>query len=323
MKKDLIRLGIGAALFGGAIAASLALGWGLHGDMPWVSWESFFRMLLFLPAYFVIGGEVLWNAIRNIGSGQIFDENFLMAIATVGAFVLGECMEGVAVMLFFQIGELFEHIATNRSRESITELMNIRPDYANVKRNGAVEKVDPNSVSVGETIVIRPGEKVPLDGVVLSGSSLVDTKALTGESVPREVREGEEILSGCINESGLLEARVTKAFGESTVSKILDLVENAVSRKSKAESFITKFARVYTPIVCIAAVLVAVLPPLIFGIGNGELWMMWIRTALSFLVVSCPCALVISVPLSFFGGIGSASKQGVLVKGSSYLRGTG
>lgn len=319
VKKDLIRLGIGAALFGGAIAASLALGWGLHGDMPWVSWESFFRMLLFLPAYFVIGGEVLWNAIRNIGSGQIFDENFLMAIATVGAFVLGECMEGVAVMLFFQIGELFEHIATNRSRESITELMNIRPDYANVKRNGAVEKVDPNSVAVGETIVIRPGEKVPLDGVVLSGSSLVDTKALTGESVPREVREGEEILSGCINESGLLEARVTKAFGESTVSKILDLVENAVSRKSKAESFITKFARVYTPIVCIAAVLVAVLPPLIFGIGNGELWMMWIRTALSFLVVSCPCALVISVPLSFFGGIGSASKQGVLVKGSSYL----
>lgn len=319
MKKDMIRLGAGSVLYVAAIVVSLCMGMGMHGEVPWDSWESCLRVLFFVPAYLVIGGDVLWNAIRNIASGQVFDEYFLMAVATIGAFMLGECFEGVAVMLFFQVGQLFEHFAVNRSRNSITELMDIRPDYANVKRNGQVEKIDPYDVELGETMVVRPGEKVPLDGIVLDGTSMLDTKALTGESVPREVVVGDEILSGCINTSGLLEVQVTKSFGESTVSKILDLVENASSKKSTVESFITKFAKYYTPIVCILAVLIAVIPPMIAGIGNGDLWMMWIKTALSFLVVSCPCALVISVPLSFFGGIGSASKCGTLIKGSNYL----
>ncbi len=319
MKKDVIRLALGSALTIAAVAVSLCLGMGLHGEVPWESWGSCLRMLLFVPAYFVIGYDVLWNAVRNFAGGQIFDEYFLMSVATIGAFVLGECFEGVAVMLFFQVGQIFEHAAVNRSRNSITELMDIRPDYANVKRNGQVEKIDPYDVEPGETIVVRPGEKVPLDGVVLEGTSLLDTKALTGESVPREAAAGDEILSGCVSTSGLLEVRVTKPFGESTVSKILDLVENASSRKSQTENFITKFARYYTPIVCSLAVLIAIVPPLIAGAGSGALWMMWIKTALSFLVVSCPCALVISVPLSFFGGIGCASRCGVLIKGSNYL----
>ncbi len=319
MKKDIIRLSIGTALGAAALIICLSMGWGFHGEVPWHDWPAFIRTMMFIPAYLVIGGGVLWSALRNIFRGQVFDEDFLMAIASVGAFVIGECFEGVAVMLFFQIGELFEHFAVGKSRASITELMDIRPDYANVKRNGTVEKIDPYDVALNEVIVIRPGEKVPLDGIVLEGASMLDTKALTGESVPREIHAGDEILSGCINVSGLLEVQVTKSFGESTVSKILDLVENASSKKSKTENFITKFARFYTPIVCILAALIAVVPPLIFGIADGGFWMTWIKTGLSFLVVSCPCALVISVPLSFFGGIGSASKCGALVKGSNYL----
>lgn len=319
MKKDIVRLSIGTAFGAAALIVSLCMGWGFHGEVPWHDWPSFIRTMLFVPAYLIIGGGVLWNALRNIFRGQIFDEDFLMAIASVGAFIIGECFEGVAVMLFFQIGELFERFSVGKSRQSITELMDIRPDYANVKRNGTVEKIDPYDVEFNEIIVIRPGEKVPLDGIVTEGTSLLDTKALTGESVPREVRVGDEILSGCINTNGLLEVRVTKSFHESTVSKILDLVENASSKKSKTENFITKFARYYTPIVCILAALIAVVPPLIFGITDGGFWMTWIKTGLSFLVVSCPCALVISVPLSFFGGIGSASRYGALVKGSNYL----
>lgn len=321
MKKDIIRLIIGSILYAAAIVTVICLGLSLHGgDLVWSDWRFWLRLSLFMPAYLVIGGEVLLDAGKNIIRGQVFDENFLMALATVGAFVLGECLEGVAVMLFFQLGELFEHFAVDRSRQSITELMDIRPDYANVKRDGMVKKIDPYEVDLGETIVINPGEKVPLDGIVLQGVSLLDTKALTGESVPREVMPGDEILSGCINTNGVLEVQVSKTFGESTVSKILDLVENASSKKSVTENFITKFAKYYTPIVVIVAVLIAVIPPLFIGITDWTgVWMMWIKTALSFLVVSCPCALVISVPLSFFGGIGTASKIGVLVKGSNYL----
>ena len=275
--------------------------------------EGIWRLLSFLVPYAVIGWDVLWKAARNIAHGQVFDENFLMALATVGAFATGEYPEAVFVMLFYQVGELFQSYAVGRSRQSISQLMEIRPDYANLERDGKAEKVDPDEVNVGDVILVKPGERVPLDGVVLEGRSTLDTAALTGESLPRDVGEGDDVISGCVNQSGLLRVRVTKAFGESTVSKILDLVENAGSKKARAENFITKFARVYTPCVVIAAVLLAVVPSLV----SGD-WSQWTR-ALIFLVVSCPCALVISVPLSFFGGIGGASRDGILVKGGSYL----
>lgn len=273
------------------------------------------RFALFLGAYGVIGWDVLWRAFRNILHGQIFDENFLMAVATIGAFLTGEYPEGVAVMLFYQTGELFQSYAVGRSRQSIAALMDIRPDYANIEVNGVLEQVDPQTVAVGASIVIKPGEKVPLDGIVTEGSAMLDTAALTGESVPREVSPGMEVISGCVNQSGLLHVKVTKTFGDSTVSKILDLVENAGAKKARAENFITRFARYYTPCVVLAAALLAVVPPLLLG---GE-WTEWVHRALIFLVISCPCALVISVPLSFFGGIGGASKCGILVKGGNYL----
>ena len=271
--------------------------------------------LLFLIPYGIIGWDVLYRAVRNIRNGQVFDENFLMAVATVGAFGCGEYPEAVAVMLFYQVGELFQSVAVDRSRRSISALMDIRPDYANISRNGELVQVDPEEVAVGDTIVIKAGERVPLDGTVLDGSSSLDTAALTGESIPRDVQPGDEVVSGCVNLTGLLHVQVSKPFGESTVAKILDLVENSSSKKAKAEHFITKFARYYTPAVVFAALALAVLPPL-FGMGP---WLMWIQRALNFLVVSCPCALVISIPLSFFGGIGGASKQGILVKGGNYL----
>lgn len=274
------------------------------------------RFAIYFVSYLVVGGDVLLKAIRNIGNGQIFDENFLMSIATIGAFLIGEYPEGVAVMLFYQVGELFQTYAVGKSRDSIADLMDIRPDAVNLKTEDGIKVVDPNAVAVGDIIIIKAGEKIPLDAIVLEGHSMLDTKTLTGESLPRDVSEGSEILSGCININGLLEARVTKVFGESTVSKILDLVENASNKKSQSEQFITKFARYYTPVVVIIAALLAVLPPLLLP---GATFNEWIYRSLSFLVVSCPCALVISIPLSFFGGIGGASRQGILIKGSNYL----
>lgn len=271
---------------------------------------------IFLVAYVIIGGDVLWRAIRNILRGQVFDENFLMSIATIGAFAVGDFAEGVAVMLFYQVGELFQSYAVDKSRKSIASLMDIRPDYANVQRGDKLEKLDPDDVQINDIIVIKAGEKIPLDAIVTEGSSTVDTSALTGESLPREVSEGDSLLSGCININGLLTARVTKEFGESTVSKILDLVENANTKKSNSENFITKFARYYTPIVVIVAVFLAIIPPLIIPDATFS---EWIYRGLIFLVISCPCALVISIPLSFFGGIGGASRRGILVKGSNYL----
>ena len=273
-------------------------------------------LVLYLIPYLIIGWDVLWRAVRNIAHGQVFDENFLMALATVGALAIGEYPEAVFVMLFYQVGELFQSYAVDQSRKSITALMDIRPDYANMEGpDGQLEQVDPEDVAVGDTIIIKAGERIPLDGVVLEGSSTVDTAALTGESLPRQVESGDDVISGCVNLSGLLKVRVTKAFEESTVAKILDLVENSASKKAKAENFITKFARYYTPIVVLAAVALALLPPLLTSIQ----WVDSIQRALNFLVVSCPCALVISVPLSFFGGIGGASKDGILVKGGNYL----
>ena len=303
-KKMLVRIVASAVLL---IAAVL------------VPYQGLWRFALFLPAYFVIGWDVLWRAVRNIAHGQVFDENFLMALATVGAFCTGffgqgEYPEAVFVMLFYQVGELFQSYAVGKSRKSIASLMDIRPDYANVERDGKLLQVDPEEVAVGDTITVKAGEKIPLDGLVLEGSSLVNTSALTGESVPRQVRPGDSVISGCVNQNGLLRVQVTKAFGESTVQKILDLVENASSKKAKAENFITKFARYYTPVVVFCALALAVVPPLF--VGN---WTGWVQKALIFLVVSCPCALVISVPLSFFGGIGGASRQGILVKGGNYL----
>ncbi|NBK77703.1 cadmium-translocating P-type ATPase [bacterium D16-76] len=285
-----------------------------------VPYEGPWRFLLFLPAYFTIGWDVLWRAIVNIGHGQVFDENFLMALATVGAFCTGffghgEYPEAVFVMLFYQVGELFQSYAVGKSRKSIADLMDIRPDYANVERDGVLEQVDPEDIAIGDEIVIRPGERIPLDGTVAEGASSLDTAALTGESLPREVGEGDAVTSGCVNISGLLRVKVSKPFEESTVSKILDLVENSSSKKARAENFITKFARYYTPLVVCSALALAVLPPLLLGGG----WADWVQRALIFLVVSCPCALVISVPLSFFGGIGGASRQGILVKGANYL----
>ncbi len=277
--------------------------------------EGWRRLVCFLVPYGVIGWDVLWRAVRNIAHGQVFDENFLMALATVGAFFTGEYPEAVFVMLFYQVGELFQSYAVGKSRQSISALMDIRPDYANIEVDGQIRQVDPDEVRVGDTILIKAGERIPLDGVILEGSSSVDTAALTGESLPRDVQPGDDVISGCVNQSGLLRVRVTKPFGESTVAKILDLVENSSAKKAKAENYITKFARYYTPTVVLAAVVLAVVPPLIQGGG----WREWIYQALSFLVISCPCALVISVPLSFFGGIGGASKCGILVKGGNYL----
>lgn len=270
---------------------------------------------ILLVSYIIIGYDVLLKAFRNIKRGKIFDENFLMSVATIGAICISDMREAVAVMLFYQIGELFQSYAVNKSRKSIIELMDIRPDYANVIRNGKHEKVDPNEVNIEEIILVKPGEKIPLDGVIVEGKSLLNTVALTGESIPRSVKENDEVLSGCINNEGILKIKVTKKFGDSTVSKILDLVENASNRKSKSEAFITKFAKYYTPIVCGIALVVAIFPPLILK----EPFNTWIYKALSFLVVSCPCALVISIPLSFFGGLGASSNIGVLVKGSNYL----
>lgn len=283
--------------------------------------EGYLRMALFLIPYLVIGYDILKKALKGIKNRQVFDENFLMAVATIGAIVLGEYVEGAAVMLFYQIGELFQSYAVGKSRRNISELMDIRPDYANVERDGALEKVDPDEVAIGDVIVVQPGEKVPIDGVILEGSTTLNTSALTGESLPREAAAGDEIISGCINMSGLIKVRTTKEFGESTVSKILDLVENSSSKKSRSENFITKFARYYTPAVCYSAVALAVLPPLVrmFFLGLSPQWEEWVMRALTFLVISCPCALVISIPLSFFAGIGGASNAGVLVKGSNYL----
>lgn len=277
--------------------------------------KGYLRLLLFLLPYGIIGWDILWRALRNIAHGQVFDENFLMAVATIGAFCIGEYPEAVFVMLFYQVGELFQSYAVGKSRKSIASLMDIRPDYANIEEDGRLKQIDPEQVEIGDTIVVQAGERIPLDGVVLEGSSMVNTSALTGESVPRKTEPNDDVISGCVNESGVLKIRVTKKFGESTVAKILDLVENSASKKAKAENFITKFAKYYTPCVVIGALLLALLPPLFFGGVWGE----WINRALIFLVISCPCALVISVPMSFFGGIGGASKCGILVKGGNYL----
>jgi cadmium-exporting ATPase len=302
MTKRLWRIIIGAAVLATAVLPNLNNEW--------------LQIALFIISYIIVGGDVVKRAVKNIFKGQVFDENFLMSIATIGAFFIGEYPEGVAVMLFYQVGELFQSYAVGKSRKSIASLMDIRPDYANVKKGDELVKVDPDEVQIGDIIVIKAGEKIPLDGKVIEGSSMIDTSALTGESVPREVEVGSDILSGCININGVITAEVTKEFGESTVSKILDLVENASSKKSNSEQFITKFARYYTPVVVIIAVFLAIIPPLVI---DGATFSDWIYRALAFLVVSCPCALVISIPLSFFGGIGGASKKGVLVKGSNYL----
>lgn len=302
MTKRLWRIIIGAAVLATAVLLSLNNEW--------------LQIALFIISYIIVGGDVVKRAVKNIFKGQVFDENFLMSIATIGAFFIGEYPEGVAVMLFYQVGELFQSYAVGKSRKSIASLMDIRPDYANVKKDDELVKVDPDEVQIGDIIVIKAGEKIPLDGKVIKGSSMIDTSALTGESVPREVEVGSDILSGCININGVITAEVTKEFEESTVSKILDLVENASSKKSNSEQFITKFARYYTPVVVIIAVFLAIIPPLVI---DGATFSDWIYRALAFLVVSCPCALVISIPLSFFGGIGGASKKGVLVKGSNYL----
>lgn len=283
--------------------------------------EGYSRLVLYLLPYFVIGYDILKKAIKGILNKQVFDENFLMAIATVGAIVLGDYKEGTAVMLFYQIGELFQSYAVGKSRRNISDLMDIRPDYANIDQDGQLKKVDPDEVPMGSILIVQPGEKIPIDGVITEGSSTLNTSALTGESLPRVVAVGMEVISGCINESGVLHIRTTKEFGESTASKILDMVENASSKKSKSEKFISKFARVYTPVVCYSALALAVLPPIVrlLFLGLNPQWGDWIYRALTFLVISCPCALVISIPLSFFAGIGGASREGILVKGSNYL----
>lgn len=306
LKKRLKKIILGTVLFIIAIVCNSVI--------PFVA-ETVLGLLLFLIAYFVIGGDVIKKACINISKGQIFDENFLMLLATVGAFFVGEYHEGVAVMVFYQVGEWFQAYAVNNSRKSIKELMNIRPDYANVLREGEEVMVSPEEVAVDEYIVVKPGERIPLDGIVMKGSSSLDTMALTGESMPRETQEGDAVISGCINLTGVLQVRVTKNFAESTVSKILDLVENATSKKARSENFISRFAKYYTPGVVIAAALLAVFPPLVLQ----QPFSVWIYRGLSFLVISCPCALVISIPLSFFGGLGGASKAGILIKGSTYL----
>lgn len=289
--------------------------------LKWIQVEGYVRFALYMVPYLVIGYDILRKAGKGILNRQVFDENFLMAVATVGAIALGDYTEGVSVMLFYQIGELFQSYAVGKSRRNISELMDIRPDYANIEKDGQLEQVDPDEVEVGTTIVVQSGEKVPIDGVILEGSSTLNTSALTGESLPREVKAGDEIISGCINMTGVLKICTTKEFGESTVSKILELVENSSSRKSRSENFISKFAKYYTPAVCYGALALAVLPPLVrmTALGLAPEWGDWIYRALTFLVISCPCALVISIPLSFFAGIGGASNQGILVKGSNYL----
>ena len=282
--------------------------------------EGYLRFVLFMIPYLVIGYDILKKAFKGILNKQVFDENFLMAVATVGAILLGDYSEGVAVMLFYQIGELFQSYAVGKSRRNISELMDIRPDYANIEKDGTLEQVDPDEVEIGTIIVVQPGEKVPIDGVIIEGISTLNTSALTGESLPRDAKAGDEVISGCINMTGLLKIRTTKEFGESTVSKILELVENSSSRKSKSENFISKFAKYYTPAVCYGALALAFIPPIVLLImGKSAMWGDWIYRALTFLVISCPCALVISIPLSFFAGIGGASNQGILVKGSNYL----
>lgn len=310
LKRRIKRVGAGAAVYLAAVLSSRFAPYWEFG-----SWNISASLAVFLAAYVIIGGDVVKKAVKNIGQGQIFDENFLMTIATAGAFFVGEYAEAVAVMLFYQVGECFQSYAVNRSRKSIADLMDIRPDYANVIRDGTAVEVGPEEVEIGETILIKPGERIPLDGKVVKGTSSLDTMALTGESLPRDVAEGEDVISGCVNLSGVLEVQVSKEFGESTVAKILDLVENAGSKKSEAEHFITKFARYYTPVVVGLATLLALVPPLVAGGG----WADWIYRALSFLVISCPCALVISIPLSFFGGLGGAGRAGILIKGSNYL----
>lgn len=305
LKKRLYRIILGAALFAAALFA----------DRVWSDTFPNAVLIAYLAAFFVSGGDVVKKAALNIAGGQIFDENFLMSLATIGAFFVGEYPEGAAVMLFYQVGEWFQSYAVNKSRRSIRELMDIRPDYANVMRGGEILTVSPEEVAPGERITVKPGERVPLDGVIEKGNTTLDTMALTGESLPREAEEGDEVISGCVNQSGVIEVRVTKGFGESTVSKVLELVENASSRKSESENFISRFARWYTPVVVGLAVLLAVIPHLLTG---GD-WYTWLYRALSFLVVSCPCALVISIPLSFFGGLGGAGRAGVLIKGSNYL----
>ena len=308
-KKVLVRIIVALVLLAGVILLDkLAL-------LP--QWAM---IVLYLVPYFVIGYDILWKALKGIKNRQVFDENFLMAVATVGALCLQDFKEGVAVMLFYQIGELFQSVAVGKSRKNIAALMDIRPDYANLMMHGKLEQVDPDDVEVGTEIVVDPGEKVPIDGVIVEGNTTLNTGALTGESVPRDAKPGDDVISGCINMSGRITVRTTKPFGESTVSKILDLVENSAMKKSKSENFITKFARYYTPAVCYSALALAVLPPLIRLLaGHPAMWAEWITRALTFLVISCPCALVISIPLSFFGGIGCASKNGILVKGSNYL----
>ena len=308
-KKVLVRMIVALVLLAGVILLDkLAL-------LP--QWAM---IVLYLVPYFVIGYDILWKALKGIKNRQVFDENFLMAVATVGALCLQDFKEGVAVMLFYQIGELFQSVAVGKSRKNIAALMDIRPDYANLMVDGKLEQVDPDDVEVGTEIVVDPGEKVPIDGVIVEGNTTLNTGALTGESVPRDAKPGDDVISGCINMSGRIMVRTTKPFGESTVSKILDLVENSAMKKSKSENFITKFARYYTPAVCYSALALAVLPPLIRLLaGHPAMWAEWITRALTFLVISCPCALVISIPLSFFGGIGCASKNGILVKGSNYL----
>ena len=282
--------------------------------------EGYLRFVLFMIPYLVIGYDILKKAFKGILNKQVFDENFLMAVATVGAILLGDYSEGVAVMLFYQIGEFFQSYAVGKSRRNISELMDIRPDYANIEKDGTLEQVDPDEVEIGTIIVVQPGEKVPIDGVITEGTSTLNTSALTGESLPRDAKAGDEVISGCINMTGLLKIRTTKEFGESTVSKILELVENSSSRKSKSENFISKFAKYYTPAVCYGAIALALIPPIVLLImGKPSMWGDWIYRALTFLVISCPCALVISIPLSFFAGIGGASNQGILVKGSNYL----
>lgn len=305
-KKVLIRIIIAAVLMG--IFALLPL-------------EGYVRFGLFMIPYLVISYDILKKAFKGILNRQVFDENFLMAVATVGAIILGEYTEGVAVMLFYQIGELFQSYAVGKSRRNISELMDIRPDYTNIENDGKLERVDPDEVEVGTVIVVQPGEKIPIDGIITEGNSTLNTSALTGESLPREAAAGDEVISGCINMTGVLKIQTTKEFGDSTVSKILDLVENSSSKKSRSENFISKFARYYTPAVCYGALALAILPPLVrmFAMGLAPEWGVWIYRALTFLVISCPCALVISIPLSFFAGIGGASNQGVLVKGSNYL----
>ena len=316
-KKMLVRIIIAAAVF----AVGLVLGFVFpESEEELFSPLWFVRTGALVGAYITAGWDVLWKAIRNIAHGHVFDENFLMTVASVGAMIIGEYSEGAAVMIFYQVGELFQSVAVGKSRQSISDMMDINPEFANVERNGEVVEVEPDEVEVGETVVIKPGERVPLDGEVIFGASGLNTAALTGESALREVTVGDEVISGCVNTDGLLKIRVTKPYSDSTVSKILELVENSSESKAKTENFITRFAKVYTPIVVLAAVLLAVAPTLVIGLTKGDWqWGVWVYRALTFLVVSCPCALVISVPLSYFGGIGGASRHGIMIKGANYL----